>query len=74
MATVLLTTPLNVTVGVAVIDAAGWVYPAGKIRDVDTLIVVDMPNKKRGAIRHMAKKRFKEVWSRFRKAEKGIQA
>ena len=45
MATVLLTTPLNVTVGVA-IDAAGWVYPAGKIRDVDTLIVVDMPNKK----------------------------
>lgn len=31
---------------VAVIDAAGWVYPAGKIRDVDTLIVVDMPNKR----------------------------
>lgn len=54
---------------VAVIDAAGWVYPAGKIRDVDTLIVVDMPNKK-GAIRHMDKKRFKEVWTRFRKAEK----
>lgn len=54
---------------VAVIDAAGWVYPAGKIRNVDTLIVVDMPNK-RGAIRHMDKKRFKEVWSRFRKAEK----
>ncbi len=54
---------------VAVIDAAGWVYPAGKIRGVDTLIVVDMPNKK-GAIRHMDKKRFKEVWTRFRKAEK----
>lgn len=54
---------------VAVIDAAGWVYPAGKIRDVDTLIVVDMPNKK-GAIRHMDKKRFKEVWTRFRKAER----
>ena len=54
---------------VAVIDAAGWVYPAGKIRNVDTLIVVDMPNKK-GAIRHMDKKRFKEVWTRFRKAEK----
>ena len=57
---------------VAVIDAAGWVYPAGKIRDVDTLIVVDMPNKK-GAIRHMDKKRFKEVWTRFRKAEKDFK-
>lgn len=54
---------------VAVIDAAGWVYPAGKIRNVDTLIVVDMPNKK-GAIRHMDPKRFKEVWTRYLKAEK----
>lgn len=52
---------------VAVIDAAGWVYPAAKIRDAETLIVVDMPNKK-GAIRHMNKKRFDEVWGRYKKA------
>ena len=52
---------------VAVIDAAGWVYPAAKIRDAETLIVVDMPNKK-GAIRHMSKKRFDEVWGRYKKA------
>lgn len=54
---------------VAVIDAAGWVYPAGKIRDAETLIVIDMPNKK-GAIRHMDKKRFKEIWSRYKRAAK----
>lgn len=52
---------------VAIIDAAGWVYPAAKIRDAETLIVVDMPNKK-GAIRHMSKKRFDEVWGRYKKA------
>ena len=52
---------------VAVIDAAGWVYPAAKIRDAETLIVVDMPNKK-GAIRRMNKARFDEVWSRYKKA------
>ena len=52
---------------VAVIDAAGWVYPAAKIRDAEILIVVDMPNKK-GAIRHMNKKRFDEVWKRYKKA------
>lgn len=52
---------------VAVIDAAGWVYPAAKIRDAETLIVVDMPNKK-GAIRHINKKRFDEVWGRYKKA------
>ena len=52
---------------VAVINAAGWVYPAAKIRDAETLIVVDMPNKK-GAIRHINKKRFDEVWGRYKKA------
>lgn len=53
----------------AVINAAGWVYPAAKIRNVDTLIVVDMPNKV-GAIRHYDRKRFKEVWGRYKKAAK----
>lgn len=52
---------------VAVIDAAGWVYPAAKIRDAEILIVVDMPNKK-GAIRRMNKTRFDEVWGRYKKA------
>lgn len=52
---------------VAVIDAAGWVYPAAKIRDAEILIVVDMPNKM-GAIRRMNKKRFDEVWGRYKKA------
>ena len=51
----------------AVIDAAGWVYPAAKIRDAEILIVVDMPNKK-GAIRRMNKTRFDEVWGRYKKA------
>ena len=54
---------------VAVIDAAGWVYPSGRIRNAEILIVVDMPNKK-GAIRRMDKQRFKEVWSRYKAAEK----
>lgn len=58
---------------VAVIDAAGWVYPSAEIRDVDTLIVVDMANKK-GAIRHYDKERFKQVWSRYKKAAKEFKA
>ena len=52
---------------VAVIDAAGWVYPAGKIRNANTIIAIDMPNKK-GVIRHLDQKRFKEVWNRWKKA------
>ena len=52
---------------VAVIDAAGWVYPAGKIRNANTIIAIDMPNKK-GVIRHLDQKRFNEVWARWKKA------
>ena len=58
---------------VSVIDAAGWVYPSAEIRDADTLIVVDMANKK-GAIRHYDRKRFKQVWSRYKKAAKEFKA
>lgn len=54
---------------VAIIDAAGWVYPAGKIRGAEILIAIDMPNQK-GAIRHLDKKRFDEVWNRYKKARK----
>lgn len=58
---------------VAVVDAAGWVYPSAEIRDVDTLIVVDMANRK-GAIRHYDKERFKQVWRRYKKAAKEFKA
>ena len=54
---------------VAVIDAAGWVYPAYGIRNADTIVVVDMPNRK-CAIRHYDKARFNEVWSRYKRAAK----
>lgn len=58
---------------VAVIDAAGWVYPSAEIRDVDTLVVVDMANMK-GAIRRYDRDRFKQVWSRYKKAAKDFKA
>ena len=58
---------------VAVIDAAGWVYPSAEIRGVDTLIVVDMANRK-GAIRRYDKERFRQVWSRYKKAAKEFKA
>lgn len=54
---------------VAVIDAAGWVYPAYSIRNAGTIVVVDMPNRK-CAIRHYNKDKFNEVWSRYKSAAK----
>lgn len=54
---------------VEVIDAVGWCYPAGKIRRAETLIVVDVPNKK-GCIRHLNKERFNAIWNRYKAAEK----
>ena len=54
---------------VAVIDAAGWVYPAGKIRDVDTIIAIDLPNRK-GVIRHLDHDRFNSIWKRYLSAKK----
>ena len=58
---------------VAVIDAAGWVYPAGKIHGADTIIAIDMANKK-GVIRHYDRARFKEIWNRYKKAAKSFKA
>lgn len=57
---------------VAVIDAAGWEYPAGKIRRRDTLVAIDLPNQK-GVIRKRDKDRFKQVWERYRKDVKFYQ-
>lgn len=51
--------------GVAVIDAAGWAYPPGRIHGKDTIIAIDMPNHK-GIIRRKDKRRFQEVWSRYK--------
>lgn len=53
----------------AVIDAAGWVYPAGKIRGAEVLVAIDMPNRC-GVVRKLDIARFNEVWTRFRKAMK----
>lgn len=51
--------------GTAVIEAAGWEYPAGKISDTDTIVVIDPPNRK-GAIRHRDTDRFNAVWKRYK--------
>lgn len=50
---------------VAVVDAAGWIYPAGKVRRADVLVVVDVPNRL-AAIRRRDPKRFHEVWNRYK--------
>ncbi len=50
----------------AVIDAAGWEYPAGTIRRKDTLVAIDMQNR-RGVIRHMDRTRYRTVWKRLKK-------
>ncbi len=52
--------------GVAVIPAAGWIYPPGKIRQKDTLVVIDA-YKFKGAIRHIDRDRFHEIWQRYQK-------
>ncbi len=52
--------------GFAIIPAAGWIYPPGKIRQKETLVVIDAYRDK-GAIRHLNKDRFKEIWQRYKK-------
>lgn len=51
--------------GVSIIPAAGWVYPAGKIRKKDVLIAIDQFNRK-GVIRRRDKGRFDEVVKRYK--------
>lgn len=50
----------------AIIDVAGWLYPGNRIRRRDTIVAVDLENQK-GVIRHLDKKRFDEVWGRYKK-------
>lgn len=62
--------------GSAVIPAAGWMYPAGKISGKDTLLAIDQFTR-RGVIRHRDKKRCKAVMKRYKadlKRYKGIKA
>lgn len=51
--------------GVSVIPAAGWMYPAGKIRKKDILISIDQYNRK-GVIRKKDKARFDEIMERYK--------
>lgn len=50
----------------AIIDVAGWIYPGDRIRRRDTIVAVDLENQK-GVIRRLDKKRFEEVWARYKK-------
>lgn len=57
----------------AIIDVAGWLYPGDRIRRRDTIVAVDLENRK-GVIRHLDKKRFDEVWDRYRADIKKFKA
>ncbi len=52
------------TSGVTVIDSVGWAEPFGKINGVNTIVAVDIPNRK-AAIRHKDTARFAELEKRY---------
>ncbi|EHF01585.1 hypothetical protein HMPREF1008_01209 [Olsenella sp. oral taxon 809 str. F0356] len=56
----------------AIIDVAGWLYPADQIRRKDTIVAVDLENQ-RGVIRHMDRQRFRAVWERYKRDAKEIE-
>lgn len=49
---------------VAVISAAGWLYPVDELRKKEYIIAIDAPSKK-GIIRKMDKECFNQLWDRF---------
>lgn len=51
---------------VAVISAAGWLYPVDDLRKKEYIIAIDSASKK-GIIRKMDKERFKQIWDRYRR-------
>lgn len=57
----------------AIIDVAGWLYPADLIRRKDTIVAVDLENQ-RGVIRHLDRDRFKAVWGRWQEDLKRLKA
>lgn len=59
--------------GVAIISAAGGIYPAGKIHNHGTILVVDWYNKK-GAVRHRDVARYKEISKRYKRDLKFFKA
>lgn len=56
----------NIKGKVAIIDATGWSYPAGKMRQAETIIAVDVYGRK-ASIRQKDIVRFNEIWSRYKK-------
>lgn len=63
----------NIKGKVAIIDAVGWSYPAGKMRQAETIIAVDIFGKK-ASIRQKDVRRFNEIWSRYKKDVKYYKA
>lgn len=49
---------------VAVIDNVGWCQPVGKLKGAETIVVIDIPNRK-AAIRHKDALKFQELEKRF---------
>ena len=54
---------------VAVIDNVGWAEPIGKLMQADTIVVVDIPNRKM-AIRKKNSKRYQELEQRYQELKK----
>ncbi|MDO4538604.1 MAG: glycosyltransferase, partial [Coriobacteriales bacterium] len=50
---------------VAIITAAGWEYPAGKIRKAETIVAIDAPTR-RGIVRHPDSERFNAIMNRYK--------
>lgn len=57
---------------VAVIDNVGWAMPVGKIQRAETLVVVDIPNR-RAAIRRRDQKRYQELCERYKRDKKQLR-
>ncbi len=52
--------------GVAVIPSAGWIFPPGKIRKKNVIVVIDRYNRK-GAVRYRDRARFRSILNRYNK-------
>ena len=49
---------------VAVIDNVGWCEPIGKLKGANTIVVIDVPNR-RAAVRHKDEKKYQELEKRY---------
>ena len=57
---------------VAVIDNVGWAQPIGKLKGAETVVVVDIPNRKI-AIRHKDVAKFQELEKRYQADKKELR-